>query len=488
VYIKNSLNVFGNIVAKETDYAHNEQILEKVISGMTQDFPTANNMPYFRGKGQFGSQYLPRASSGRYTHIEKSPWLRYIFREEDDHILPMVFDEGRETEPEHLIPIIPMTLVNGACGIANGFSTFIPQHNPLDIINSIEQRLSGEGSSENLLLSPWYRGHKGTVELLVEDTPEQRVLAMQSYGCYEELKDRTVITELPIGTYGEAYRKKLNMWRENFTKVRKQTLPGEKRETADETRVIKDFNNLCKKNVMRFEVTGMENPSYQALGLVKRLGMTNMTLLTTVSDNHTLSPTTVRGNTMEPYIPKRYESTEEYLDRFIKVRLYYYSIRKNYLVEKKKSELEVLKAKFRFIRDVVNKVVDVFGWKEQQILDKMAELGHPENLYSQTPIRRFCPEEVSRLESQIKVEEDNLKTLLSTESKQMWLTDLGELKDVYLKHYKGEDGIRKSQQRKIKLVKVKKGTIVEEDTIDDLLQVKDPQNNFEEETQDEYTE
>lgn len=465
---------FGSIVARDTDYAHGEQNLEKTISAMTQDFPTANNLPHFLGQGQFGSQYLPRASSGRYTHISKSFWLRYVYREEDDAIIPMNVEEGRETEPEHLIPIIPMTLVNGVCGIANGFSTFIPQYNPLDIINCIEAKLTN-GTTSVASLTPWYRNHNGSIEIIVEDTADQKVLAMQSYGCYEELKNNKVtVTELPVGTFGDSYRKKLTEWRENSTKVRKQGLPSEKKNKED-GRYIKDFNNLCKKNVMKFELIGVENPSYQSLGLVKRIGMTNMTLLESLHTNmaeRVLGKEVVKGDTMEPYIPKKFESIDDYMDDFVKVRLYYYKIRKNYLIKTKTTEVDSLKARHRFIKDVVDKVVDVFNWKEERILETMATLGHAEILYTQTPIRRFSPEEVNRLAEQIKTEQDNLEKLTNTDPKELWISDLKEFKDVYLKNYKGEDGVRKTAARKIKIVKVKKGTVIEDD-IKELAKLKD---------------
>ena len=390
----------------------------------------------------------------------------------------MVFDEGRETEPEHLIPIIPMTLVNGACGIANGFSTFVPQYNPLDIVTFLEKILRGEDTSEVKNITPWYRNYKGSIELMVEDTPEQKVLAMQSYGCYEEMRDRIVITELPVGTTGENYRKKLSEWRENFNQIRKQKMPGDKKNTAD-TRAIKDFNNLCKKNVMKFEIIGVDNPSYQGLGLVKRLGMTNMTLLDSVHGVREVGSEVTKGASLEPYIPRKFESIEEYMNAFVKIRLYYYSIRKNHLVSVKRNELVGLKAKHRFIKDVVEKLVDVFTWPESRILEKMSELGHAEALYSQTPIRRFCPEEVARLEEQIRIEEEKLQALLATEAVQIWLDELQEFREVYLKHYKGEDGVRKTQARKLKLVKVKKGTEITDDLMD-LVNFKD----FEHETEE----
>lgn len=472
---------FGNLTAKETDYAHNEQCLERVISALAQDFPTSNNLSHFKGNGQFGSRYRPKASSGRYTHVEKSFWLRYVYREEDDRILPMVFDEGRETEPEHLIPIIPMTLINGSCGIANAFSTFIPQYNPMDVIHEMKKIIEhGETAQTDANhLSPWYRGYKGAIDLIVEDTEEQKVLAMQTYGCYEELKGGNArITELPIGLTGEEYRKKLNEWRENRLGIRKQTLPGKKPNT--DMRTIKDFNNLSKKNEMNFEILGVEYMSYQSLGLVRKFGLTNMTLLEPLHGEEiygNVPKTQTRGKTLEPYIPRKYQSVEEYLRQFVRVRLYYYSIRKNHLIREKNEELQTLVAKHRFIKDVVTKVVDVFTWSEEEILSKMKELNHPETLYSQTPIRRFSPAEVKRLEGEIEKTDGDLQKLTNTEVKQMWLNDLRDFEEIYLKHYKGENTSRAAASRaKIRKVKVKRGTVIE-DNLKDLVALKDPENN-----------
>ena len=474
---------FGNLTAKETDYAHNEQCLEKVISALAQDFPTSNNLPHFKGNGQFGSRYLPKASSGRYTHVEKAFWLRYVYREEDDNILPMVFDEGRETEPEHLVPIIPMVLVNGTCGIANGFSTFTPQYNPLDIVAELKRIIRKEPGDASFL-PPWYRGYNGTIDLIVEDSEERRVMAMQTYGCYEELKGGNArVTELPIGLYGEDYRKKLNEWRENRATVRRQALPGEQ----VDTRSIKDFNNLSKKNVMDFEIYGIDDMSYQSLGLVKKYGLTNMTLLeplnTTVYDSR--DKKTIKGPTLEPYIPRKYNSIEEYLQQFVRVRLYYYSIRKNYLISEKRRELAALVAKRRFIDDVLTKTVDVFSWDEERILAKMAELGHPESLYTQTPIRRFSPAEVEKLGGEIRTAENILTTLTSTDIETMWLRDLSEFEDAYLKMYKKENTARAVSARpKIKLVRVKKGAVAGEDDLAEFARVKDVEREDTEEGED----
>jgi len=46
-------------------------------------------------------------------------------------------------EPEYYVPVIPMVLVNGAEGIGTGWSTYIPNYNPIDLIHQIRRKLNG---------------------------------------------------------------------------------------------------------------------------------------------------------------------------------------------------------------------------------------------------------------------------------------------------------------------------------------------------------
>jgi len=60
---------------------------------------------------------------------------RYLFPEADDHSLKYREDDGHIVEPDYYVPIIPMSLVNGADGIGTGWSTNVPNYNPRDVIN-----------------------------------------------------------------------------------------------------------------------------------------------------------------------------------------------------------------------------------------------------------------------------------------------------------------------------------------------------------------
>jgi len=66
---------------------------------------------------------------------------------------------------------------------------------------------------------------------------------------------------------------------------------------------------------------------------------------------------------------------------------------------------------------------------------------------------------------------------MKTDPREMWMNDLKEFREVYLKHFKGEDGARKTAARKLKLVKVKKGTKFDDD-IEELAKLKDSENNL----------
>lgn len=53
------------------------------------------------------------------------------------------------------MPIIPMVLVNGSEGIGTGWSSFVPNFNPRDIIANL-RRLINEEQMQPMI--PWYKG------------------------------------------------------------------------------------------------------------------------------------------------------------------------------------------------------------------------------------------------------------------------------------------------------------------------------------------
>jgi len=95
---------------------------------MAQNFVGSNNINLLLPIGQFGTrnQGGKEAASARYIFTSLSPVTRYLFHEADDAVLNYLEEEGQSIEPNYYLPIIPLTLVNGAEGIGTGWSTFIP--------------------------------------------------------------------------------------------------------------------------------------------------------------------------------------------------------------------------------------------------------------------------------------------------------------------------------------------------------------------------
>lgn len=69
--------------------------------------------------------------------------------------------------PCRYLPILPMVLVNGAEGIGTGWSTYIPNYNPRDIVANLRRLLAGE---EVVPMQPWYNGFKGTIQEIPSKT------------------------------------------------------------------------------------------------------------------------------------------------------------------------------------------------------------------------------------------------------------------------------------------------------------------------------
>ena len=78
-------------------------------------------------------------ASARYIHTQLNPIVDKIFPQSDFPLLDYINDDGLMVEPKWYCPIIPMVLVNGMVGIGTGFSTTIPQFNPIDCLNNIKK-------------------------------------------------------------------------------------------------------------------------------------------------------------------------------------------------------------------------------------------------------------------------------------------------------------------------------------------------------------
>ncbi|KAG0145091.1 hypothetical protein CROQUDRAFT_46335 [Cronartium quercuum f. sp. fusiforme G11] len=108
-----------------------------------------------------------------------------------------------QIEPEWYIPILPMVLVNGSSGIGTGWSSDIPNYNPMDPVENLRHKLNDEPLEP---IHPWFRGFKG--EFNIKGPGKYRVLRV-----WDQLDPDTLdVTELPIRVQNLAHKKQVEAW------------------------------------------------------------------------------------------------------------------------------------------------------------------------------------------------------------------------------------------------------------------------------------
>ena len=461
----------GSYISDATNYHHGEKSINDTIIKMVQGFVGANNLPYLCAHGQFGTRDKKGkdAAAPRYPLTKPEWWWNYIFKKEDMPILEMEYDEGIETEPKVFLPIIPMILVNGSQGIGTAHSTYIPNHNPMDICNWFINKIKGKPLD---CVIPWYKAFTGNIEIKVkkskkvkkssdtaisttkespvsfselnntEDILEPDEIAidkntkytMVTTGIFEEVgkkRKKVIITELPIGRGTYDYEQ----WLGKLIKEK----------------VITSYTAQSIDNGVYFEIFGMKNPTYRKLRLHRSFGMSNMVILD--SNNR----------------PIKYNSALEILEGFYSFRLPRYEIRRKNIISEIESRVSYLNLKIRFIKSVIgghelsknnpNITIDdvvqkgcilVMNRRKSDILPQMTSLEFPEDLLKKVTLYNCTKEEIEASLLELSKLEDEKISKEKVTAKDLWLSDLEDFVKAYCKKYKVKND-RKDNIKKVTL-------------------------------------
>lgn len=115
----------------------------------TLAMPYGNNIPLLTGSGTFGTRLKPTAcGASRYTSVKISDFTEQVVFV-DRELIPMKpnYDNTMQ-EPVHLLPLVPICLLNPSEGIAVGFASNILSRDLEDIINNQIQHLQGKKIKE----------------------------------------------------------------------------------------------------------------------------------------------------------------------------------------------------------------------------------------------------------------------------------------------------------------------------------------------------
>jgi DNA topoisomerase-2 len=387
-------------ISEHTSYHHGETSLQGTIVNMAQDYVGSNNINLLVPSGQFGTRITggKDSASPRYIFTHLQPIAKILFNEHDNVLLDYLDDDGMKIEPKYYIPLIPMILVNGSEGIGTGYSTNIPCYNPVDILANLNKLIESNGDSELSPMTPWYRGFTGKIELET-GTTETRYITT---GVWKRVLNSIEISELPIGKWTQNYKEFL--------------------ESLVESNEILDYRNGSDDKKVSFKVMFQKTvlDELETKGeIVKKLKLTGYI---NTSNMHVFD---------EKCMIRKVHSPEEIIDRFYRVRKNHFINRKKYLIDKLSTDCNLLDAKVRFIKLVIEEKIILFNKKKDFIVKQLLAIEPPLlkvndswDYLLELKIHVLTEEKIKDLDTKMKTMKSELETLKATSIKQMWTSEL----------------------------------------------------------------
>jgi DNA topoisomerase-2 len=377
------------VIGKSMIVTHNSS-LENAVINMAQGFK--NNMPLLDEIGQFGSLRSPEAGAARYIGTKLNKNFRLLYK--DFELLKYKEEEGCEIEPEFFLPIIPTVLINGSSGIAVGFSSNVLNRNPIDIISACESVLKNRKISE---ISPYNNFFTGDY-IRDNDNPKKWYIR----GRFQIVNTSTVkITELPPSMTYEKYESILD-------------------ELVDKKTIV-SYEDNCKDNidyVLKFTRESLSQLTEDKLFKILKLEESRTEIFNTLDENGDL---------------KIFESDVDIINYFVEFRLAYYKKRKEFLINKLKQELKILANRGRFIKFILDGKLEIKNRPKDVIIYEITKLGLEQmdesyDYLLRMPIWSLTKELFDKLKEDYKSKKSEVEELEKVEPKDMYLSDLSELK------------------------------------------------------------
>jgi DNA gyrase subunit A len=171
-----------------TLHPHGPASIETAIVNMAQDFTFSNNYPLIDKKGYFGERMEPQPAASRYIECRLGKVSQILLFDDMNQVEMVPNYDETVNEPVHLLPKLPIMLLNGSEGIGTGFSSVIPSFNHGDICDSMVQYIE---TGKPKRLRPWVNYY--SEKIIDEKTKYTFPMRIEQIG------EKIFITELPRG-------------------------------------------------------------------------------------------------------------------------------------------------------------------------------------------------------------------------------------------------------------------------------------------------
>lgn len=372
------------------NYHHGEGSAQGAAVGLGQDWN--NNAPVFTGHGNFGSRLVPEAAAPRYIFASLSENFKKYFI--DTEVAPKSFDP-ENPEPAFYLPIIPWVLVNGVSGIAVGFKTDILPRSVKSLIAATAKCLKSPSKflAADEPIAPTFPAFKGTVSHVAGNQWKTTGI-IESSG-----KLGYKISELPIGFDREAYVEFLN--------------------ALIDKDAIRDYDDVCSKDGFGFEI---KVSSAQRAAIDKdplkffRLERTHSEILTTLGHDGKL---------------KIFKSVAELVHYFVEYRTQKFADKIAFDIAGAEQSINMMSLKAKFIKFVVERVIDLRDSTKQELLDFIHDNVSPEDFakrFINIPLYECTQDEVDKLRKKIEELEAELAVLKTQTGAGLYASQLSTLR------------------------------------------------------------
>lgn len=408
-------------VSEHAAYHHGETSLQEAIIGMAQNYVGSNNINILQPNGTFGTRLSggKDSASPRYIHTELNPLSLYIYNKADNAILNYLDDDGFKIEPEYYMPIIPMILINGITGIGTGFSSNIPCYNPLDIVRILKEMLLAKSSEIEVKdINPWYQGFTGKIE--------KNKNTLTSFGIYKRLASSKIeITELPIGMWTQDYKESLEKYMEKNPKI------------------LKDYESHSTESEVKFILEFYPGTLNGLLAIDKVSGVTKLEKEFKLTSSKNLSTSNMHMYNDKGTIIKC-KTALEIIRLFYDIRIRYYGLRKQSLINELEKELIFLDARIKFILDIIDNKLIISNRKKIEIEDYLKDNNYPQmdNKYEylvKMPIYNLSYEKKEEFLKELNTKKDILVQIKITSIEDMWISDINDFEKNYKTFTKNRD-------------------------------------------------
>lgn len=487
-------------VSEHSAYHHGEASLNGTIIGMAQDYVGSNNINLLEPNGQFGSRLEggKDSSAPRYIFTKLTPITNILFNKLDEPLCKFLNEEGQDIEPEYYLPILPLSIINGSDGIGTGWSSKIPKFSVNDIIANIKLYLKEKPMKS---LTPSYRGFKGTFTNI-------DIHSWICRGVYKLIGTDTIeVTELPVGVWTSNFKENLEnlmtpIQKTPVKKGKNTKQPVKKKNTGikqkySETQIVKDFSCKFSESKVHFTIKLDYDILTDMLGEVDKYGVTKLeTVLMLVKK---FSCTEKQLTLYDEKCKLRsFTTIDNVLTYFCDLRVKLYQSRKDYLLPKYKTDLDVISAKTKFVLAIINGDIIVNNQSKAKIIEQLRKDNYP-IMYNKSlitdltkeeasqgnydylismPIYNLTKDKIEELKKEKGEVEAKYKKLFDATPSELWLNDIGVFETEYTKfmkryyeekEYDPNDYIKTNKEAKKKLAIKKRETVTENKTKDNKV-------------------